>query len=190
MQFDNDDLSETGWAVQRGCLSESERTLAVSYYTLRLAAGAFDAAPDSLSYNLYGDPLGDSILDMLTSSLSKAAGQSLWPAFSFLRLYQQGAKLLPHVDRVSCDVSVSIQLDSEIGQPSWPLEVEGSSPQTLGHGDGLGFMGRRLEHWRPGVAPGFSLWLLLHWSSSPEFFRDGRSGLGVDDRQNELARSD
>jgi hypothetical protein len=164
--------------VVRGALPAEELHLVERYARLRLAAGAF-RAEESASSALYGDPLGDTLLDGCTDSLTEILDRPLYPTYSYFRLYRPGAELPVHTDRASCDWTTSVALSRQAGTPIWPIEIEGCRSVDLEAGDCVVLPGRELPHARRPSAPGWSLWLLLHWSEDRSLIFDGRPSLGL-----------
>jgi hypothetical protein len=81
--------------------------------------------------------------------VEKAVGMSLFPTYSYARIYYQGSELQKHVDRPSSEVTVSVCLEKDC---DWPLYVKNSNGVThcidLEVGDIAIYSGRLHEHWR------------------------------------------
>jgi len=96
------------------------------------------------------DPLMENVLRGLTPRIEELTGLELYPTYSFCRLYRGGDRLTKHLDRKSCEVSVSINL-GQVGENPWPLWISGptgSHAATLAPGDALLYRGIECEHWR------------------------------------------
>ena len=59
---------------------------------------------------LRGTPFFDSIMVYLMPSFEKTLNRKLVPNYSFCRLYKRGQVLDPHLDRKSCEVSVTLPI--------------------------------------------------------------------------------
>jgi hypothetical protein len=98
-------------------------------------------------YHKYGDSLTETFLISLLPEIEKAAGCSLYPVYSFLRIYRKGSKMLPHKDLAQCEISASICIGSADEEIEWPLFI-GNEPIYLSRGDALVYMGSEIEHSR------------------------------------------
>ena len=81
--------------------------------------------------------------------LENLMGEELIPTFWFCTIYQNGGKLTRHFDRPACEISVSMNLSSNI---SWPLKMKDFSGKRRDFvtppGDGVAYFGCELAHWR------------------------------------------
>ena len=60
----------------------------------------------------YGLPVCNTLLGLLCSKVSEAAGLELRPTYSYCRVYREGNDLKPHKDRPSCEYSVTLNLSA------------------------------------------------------------------------------
>ena len=66
----------------------------------------------------YSDPLMETLMDMSTPVVEQAVGKSLWPTYSYFRIYDRGSDLRVHTDRESCEYTVALCLGADpIDQP-------------------------------------------------------------------------
>ena len=103
--------------------------------------------PDS--YNHYGDPLFESLLIGSLSPLEMITGMQLVPTYSYWRFYQKGDELRKHVDRDSCEISVTLCVG--YSGATWPIWVESgdiAGAIDLEPGDMLVYKGCEVPHWR------------------------------------------
>ena len=86
----------------------------------------------------------------LTPDMEKHTGESLIPTYSYLRVYKKGDKLKRHIDKNSCQFSVTLTLMREPNDDIWPiyLETNGIYKVDLEAGDGLIYRGTVSPHWR------------------------------------------
>jgi hypothetical protein len=96
-------------------------------------------------------------------------GEDLYPTYYFDRFYFPGQELIKHVDRDSCEISVTINIRSNLKDP-WPIWIKGCDTYNedksevieegkvvsgnLNPGDGIIYKGCERPHWRepmPGV---------------------------------------
>jgi hypothetical protein len=99
---------------------------------------------------MYNDPLMESLTVNKLSLMEKESGLKLFPTYSFWRLYTYGAALDPHKDRPSCEISVTVQIDSDGTEwPIWFTKPNGEQiSYNLKPGQGVVYLGMKSEHWR------------------------------------------
>ena len=102
-----------------------------------------------------------------------------------MRVYQPGEELAPHVDRPSCEISVTVNVASK-GTPSpiW-MHYKDNEPHayTLNPGDAVVYKGCEAKHWRkPFKADQLNVQFMLHYvdKNGPHAGRkfDARPNLG------------
>jgi len=113
----------------------------------------------------YADPRMESLLEELLPAIEQVASQSLFPTYSYFRVYKTGDVLEKHTDRFACEISVSVSLGRKPETP-WPIWVEG--PQgarsiELQPGDGVAYRGRDCPHWREPFKGEFAAQVFLHY---------------------------
>jgi hypothetical protein len=93
----------------------------------------------------------------LASVVAWLTAEPVKPSYSYVTVYQPGAELHRHTDRVQCEYSISFQVDYTPEQSDvsdWPLflELPNTPPETVpihfAIGDGLVYRGRTLAHYR------------------------------------------
>jgi len=111
------------------------------------------------------DPLMENVLASLLPAVERISGTRLHPTYSFVRVYRRGDRLIRHRDRISCEVSVSVNLggDSEEAWPLWVAGACGERAARLGPGDGLLYRGHDCEHWREPFEGSDWTQLFLHY---------------------------
>jgi hypothetical protein len=86
--------------------------------------------------------------------VSRLTGERASATFSFLRVYDPGAVLHPHLDRPSCRWNIDLVVGGEPAPRrgnAWPLQIDGRRgvrSVRLGLGDGVLYRGERVRHWR------------------------------------------
>ena len=90
------------------------------------------------------------LMSYLTPDMEKHTGESLIPTYSYLRVYKKGDVLNRHIDKNSCQFSVTLTLMREPNDDIWPiyLETNGIYKVDLEAGDGLIYRGTVSPHWR------------------------------------------
>ena len=131
-----------------------------------------------LSY--YGEPLMDSILLYCQKKVEQNSNRIILPSYSLWRTYTYGSYLLPHIDRPSCEISVTIHLNGD--GTDWPFEIEDTSIKTK-PGDGIIYLGNKVTHGRKQFLGDFQTQLFLHYVDAngkfKDFEKDKRATLGV-----------
>jgi hypothetical protein len=169
--------------------------------------GVFDDGQVEKSFSHYADFAMETLLIKLKNKLEKEIGNKLIPTYSYTRLYYQGAILSRHKDRLSCELSTTLNL----GGDSWPIYIDptgednvydqinkryfkqNKSPKKGAHkgisvnlnpGDMLIYRGNIFEHWRnrfKGKICGqvFLHYNLLNGKAGISNIYDGREMLGL-----------
>lgn len=142
----------------------------------------------------------------LTSIVQQAAGVALLPSYAYFRTYQQGDRCKVHIDRPSCEHSLSLTIGYVDGAPwalcigarDWSIEEMQAEPMAadfgdeafaaiaMQPGDGVLYKGVVRRHGR--VSPNPNRWsahLFLHWVE-----RDGPNAQWAFDRQKVVADGD
>jgi len=97
-----------------------------------------------------GDPLMDTLLELLLPRVEAESSRQLFPTYSYLRVYKRGDRLKRHSDRPSCEISLTLNLGYQADEP-WPIWVESNgAPRScaLNPGDAMLYKGIELPHWR------------------------------------------
>lgn len=118
----------------------------------RVAAGTVITDDDQVPGTpcVYGGVVLDGLMEDLRLVVEHCTGLSLFPTYSYGRIYKKGDELVRHLDRAACEVSVSLNL-GQIPDEPWPLHVqwgERDVPVKLKPGDALLYRGIELPHWR------------------------------------------
>ena len=96
--------------------------------------------------------------------IEKIIGKKLYNTYCFDRFYNPGQELFNHIDRPSCEISVTVHISSNVSNP-WPIWIK--TPDTysddkkteivkkgenrsviLQPGDGMVYKGCERPHWR------------------------------------------
>ena len=99
---------------------------------------------------LYGEPFTDFLTGLLAPVVRRLTGERAAPTFSYLRVYDPGAVLRPHLDRPSCRWNIDLVVGGEPAPSrgnAWPLRIEGRHglrSLRLGLGDGVLYRGDRV----------------------------------------------
>lgn len=160
------------FATQRFVVLKSfidEPLLSVLYgYILKVVNLGRTKFGDDLTPNspcLYGDTLMDTVLEFARPELEGGLGVTLYPTYSYFRLYLNGATLPAHDDRPSCEISTTVTLGYEADEP-WPIFVRteaGTMEIVLERGDALLYRGLEVPHWRTEFTGQHQAQLFMHY---------------------------
>lgn len=120
------------------------------YLENKINRGEWTQYDDITDYAYYADPLSEVFLLNKKQDLEKKLCKELLPTYSFVRVYQPGESLEDHVDRPSCEITVSVNIAS-VG-PSSPLFMKYKDlpvfEYNLHPGDAVVYKGIEVRHWR------------------------------------------
>jgi hypothetical protein len=149
-QENREEFLSKGYTVVRGAVSREIVDLATQY---ALFDEIQDFRPDRTqvvgAHAKYADPMMESLLIKLQPIIESSTGLTVEPTYSFYRVYRPGDELVPHKDRPSCEISITLSLGYNYLDSSytWPIFVDGT-PCVLEPGDLVCYRGIDLEHWR------------------------------------------
>lgn len=115
--------------------------------------------------SVYGGVVLDGLMEDLRPVVERCTGLSLFPTYSYGRIYKHGDALARHLDRAACEISVSLNLGQTPDEP-WPLHVqlgEHDVPVKLRPGDALLYRGIELPHWREAYTGESLTQVFLHY---------------------------
>ena len=140
------------YLVVRQLLRKPLRDAVYSYAVKKSLSGSMSLddgqVPGTPSY--YGDMLMEMLLQLFHPHMERLTGKKLYPTYSYFRVYKHGDVLEAHLDRPSCEISLSLTLGFQAAEP-WPLVLEVDSqpiPIKALPGDAIVFRGMELKHWR------------------------------------------
>lgn len=164
-------------------LSKEELDIAHQYSLIKHRANteSFDLQTDA-DTSFYSDPLMELLLDKKTSIIEQTLNKKLWPTYSYLRVYHKFSSLEKHIDRESCEISVTCTLGRD---KPWPIFLDGESIDIL-PGDGLLYFGAIHEHWREEFDGDYCSQVFFHYVDQEGKFKnfkyDNRQYLGLLDK--------
>ena len=110
------------------------------------------------SYSRYG--LHWDLLEEMLPAVEEIFEMPLVPTYDYSRIYIPGNELLKHIDRGSCEYSITINLRN-IG-PTWEFFWEGGSC-VMNPGDAVGYLGHVIPHWREVNPSSYVYQVFLHY---------------------------
>ena len=127
----------------------------------------------------------DHLLEYVQQKIESVTKKSLFPTYSFGRIYYKNAIMEKHTDRPACEYSAT--LNASIDGKPWPMWIKNNEgieiPIDLYPGDALIYMGQVVPHWRnPYTEGNEQVQFFLHWVDSnnenSHWKYDKRIGLG------------
>ena len=107
----------------------------------------------------YGDAITDSLMLKKQKLMEQETGKKLLATYSFWRMYTKFAILEKHKDRPSCEISVTVNIGSDV---DWPIHVDGKAI-SLKPGDAVIYLGQEVEHWREEFQGDWCAQVFLHY---------------------------
>lgn len=107
-----------------------------------------DFVPGCLSR--YNYPKYQNLLFYIKNIVEDILNEKIYPTYHFDRFYFTGQDLKKHVDRPSCEISVSLTLNHNANY-DWPLffDIDGENHPTFTNiGDAVLYSGTNTPHWR------------------------------------------
>jgi|TARA_R100000388_G_scaffold28647_1_gene22217 hypothetical protein len=168
--------------------------------TLDQSWGTFGDPQIPNSYATYGDLAMETLMLKCQPILEKVTKIELVPTYAYARIYQKGDELKRHKDRMSCEISTTVNL----GGSQWPIYID-PNPKggtinvkektytkgknkgvaiNLEPGDILIYQGIRNEHWREPLQENDCIQVFLHYNtakSKNNNMYDGRPCLALPD---------
>jgi len=149
----NAEFQKKGYVIVKNFLDRKLCDFLSQYFWLLkvngLTAGGDPAVPNSNT--VYGDCAFETLMASSQGFLCELLGVKLYPTYSYARLYYTGNELETHLDRPSCEFSVTLTLGGEF-EKIWPIYVESADGESvachLDVGDALVYKGCERKHWR------------------------------------------
>jgi len=154
--MNKDYFSKHGYVIIRSAISQELRDFITQYalfdemqdFTPEKTLSGPEGAQVAEAHSKYGDPAMESLLLHLHPLMEENTGLSLYPTYSYYRVYRDGDDLEPHVDRPSCEISATVCLNySYDNENCWPIYMGGAEVK-LHPGDMVIYRGCDLQHWR------------------------------------------
>lgn len=138
-------------------------------------------------YSYYADPLIEVLLNSSLETVQEYVGEELYPTYSYSRIYLSGEELKPHIDRPSCEISITVNV-AQLGESS-PVYMKSPGKEFnkyfLEPGDALIYYGCEVEHWREKLTESqLNVQFMMHYVKKNgrfnEFKFDKRLKTGLD----------
>lgn len=145
----------------------------------------------------HSDLVGETLLSQMEPIICSISKKNLIPSYSYTRLYLTGEELKAHIDRPSCQYSITLNL----GGDSWPInfgvfdedcdsdifvydkKVRKINSIVMSPGSAIVYRGEELVHWRHPLKGDHCVQVFLHYVDSEdekykEHQYDGRKNIG------------
>ena len=163
------EIFERRGCVQVNGLIDTDTIKTVSqYFENKITRGEWkaDVKDNITKFAYYADPLIEVMLLRCKTFVEEVCGKELIPTYSYCRIYQAGEELEPHVDRPSCEVSVTVNV-ATVGEQS-PIYMQyltnAESAHMLTPGDAVVYKGCEAKHWRQPLKDGqLNVQFMLHY---------------------------
>lgn len=182
-------FSKNKFAVVNDTLSNSRLQELLEYYEEHKANDSLLSLErnNHNALGVYGDKKGEQLLLELLPTIQDIVGVEVYPTYSYVRCYLEGAKLQRHVDRNSNEFTATISICRDSNLLDWPLELIDPNGQvrsfSLAIGDMLILKGQELLHWRKPLKGKYWMQIFLGYVSKKgkhsDFKFDKRSALGL-----------
>jgi len=126
---------------------------------------AFADSQTPTSFTYYSALTTETLLETMTKKIEKIVNKSLFPSYSYLRIYYKDSTLAKHKDRSSCEYSatICITIDAE----PWDIWFETKECVEkqifLQPGDMIVYKGTELVHWRNKYEHNEQIQVFLHY---------------------------
>ena len=136
------------------------------------------------AYAHYADNAMEILLLMLKPTIEKFTWLNLIETYSYARLSTKGNELKRHSDRISCEISATMNLGGDL----WPIFVDPTKQKNqkgvevnLNAGDLLIYRGDKYSHWRNKFEGEACIQTFLHYNNieSTKQKYDSRPHLGL-----------
>lgn len=183
-------FEEKGCFFVENLIDEGTINIVSRYFENKIRRGEWtqdgreDGDPTS-KFSYYADPLIEILLLESLPAVEEVTGKELLPTYSYSRIYQANESLRPHVDRPSCEVSVTVNVATkgEFSPIHMQYEDNPAEKFILKPGDAIVYKGCEALHWRNKLNDDqLNVQFMLHYvdKNGPysEFVRDLRSNYG------------
>lgn len=122
-----------------------------------------EQSPNSFSW--YAPIHTEALLRMLKPKFSEISELNLLESYSYYRVYYNGAPLVRHIDRASCEYSATVCIEK--GSTPWPIFFEDIDKNVIeiemDEGDVIFYKGNILPHWRNDYTGDRHVQFFLHY---------------------------
>jgi hypothetical protein len=156
-------IKDFKYKVIENFLNQDEIDLLTNYCRIRhrLNFDSFDFNQNNNGDTFYyADPLMESLMLNKRELMQKETGLILAPTYAFWRMYTMFADLKKHKDRPSCEISVTVMINSD--GTKWPIFMDEKEIE-LKPGNAVVYLGCELDHWREEFKGDWHAQTFLHY---------------------------
>ena len=184
---------KNGYVMVEGFLDPSMLQIMSQYFENKLRRRdwieGYEGEEQMSKLFCYADPLTEAMLLAAQPEIEKICEKELLPTYSYSRIYQPGDELTPHVDRPSCEISVTVNIANkgELSPIFMKYGTDKAVSCTLSPGDAVIYKGCDVRHWRDRTLEGqLTVQFMLHYvdKNGPNavFNKDKRMAIGMNKR--------
>jgi hypothetical protein len=137
------------------------------------------------SFSLYGVNCLESLSEILIPKVESVTGKTLAPTYTYCRIYYKDAAMAKHIDRPSCEYSVTLTLS--ISEEPWEICLKDLTGNTralsLDVGSMCVYKGMKVPHWRLPYKGKEQIQAFMHYvdvnGPCADFKYDGRPMMGM-----------
>ena len=126
------------------------------------------------SFPYYGSFCTETLGQYLQPKMEEVTGKTLYPTYSYMRIYYTGSDMARHTDRPSCEYSATVCISNN-PEPweIWFETLDGKSKAIyLEPGDMIVYKGDVLPHWRDGYKGNRQTQIFVHYVDALGKYRD------------------
>jgi hypothetical protein len=154
MNIENE-FGKKGYCIVRSAISDELRDFVTQALLFdesqKFIPGVFGEDPQVPgAYASYANAITETVLLHMHELMEKSTGLKLFPTYSYYRVYRNGAELVKHTDRESCEISCTLCFNYSYDDSkfNWPIYIGNDFAADLKPGDMLIYRGKDLPHWR------------------------------------------
>jgi hypothetical protein len=141
-------FNKNGYCIVENAISKDLASTATTYALIDERNNK-TISDNSGMHSKYADMLTESILINMLPAVEENTGLSLYPTYSYYRVYRNGSVLPPHTDRESCEISATLCLGYSYNSEeiSWPIFINHKG-FVMEESDMIIYKGIELIHYR------------------------------------------
>lgn len=174
-------FKQTGFYVYENAISEDTVKLLKTQFEMLMNVSAFKDGVKELNYKTitkysdkqvphsfpqYGHHAFESLMLVIQPKVEEVTGLTLYPCYTYARAMYEGAIMLKHKDRPSCQYSVTMCIDED-KDCEYPIYMENYAGEVnevyLAPGDMIVYNGTELNHWRERYTGKRQIQAFLHY---------------------------
>ena len=194
-------FKKTGFYVYENAISEDTLKLLKTQFEMLMNVSAYKDGIKELNYKTitkysdkqvphsfpqYGHHAFESLMLVIQPKVEEVTGLTLYPCYTYARAMYEGAIMLKHKDRPSCQYSVTMCIDED-KDCEYPIYMENYAGEVnevyLAPGDMIVYNGTELNHWRERYTGKRQIQAFLHYVDAngqyAEYKFDKRPMLGI-----------